>query len=205
MWIFGWLRLFDLYHQVRLRPNFGGIGEDLRACLMIILIRKRTAGAGVGFNQNPMASFAQRHHTARNQTNSRFVIFDFFRDADDHLGRSVLGDSGGAGACDCAVIRFGPRPWQSTRANSVCRPREVLVSLKTFQSLRGIRAPFSIRLAVQVSLADQRLLDLFVSIGRGRTWDERRLFFGPCTSVICISALSISPPYTWALVFGLLE
>ena len=113
MRIFRGLRLFHLHYQVRFGPNIGRIGENLGASVAIILVRKRTAFARVRFHQDLVAGFAQRNYAAWNQANTRFVIFYFLGDADDHRGKSVLGASGagsGSGACDCAVIRFGPRP-----------------------------------------------------------------------------------------------
>ena len=43
---------------------------------------------------------------------------------------------------------------------------EVLVGLKTFERVGGVRAPFAVRLAVKVALARQRLLDFLVAIRR---------------------------------------
>ena len=60
------------------------VGEDFRACVDVFAVGDGAAGAGLGLHQHPMAGFAQRRYAARNQADARFVILNFFRDADDH-------------------------------------------------------------------------------------------------------------------------
>ena len=91
-----------------------GAGQDFRARFDVFAVGDGTAGAGLGFDQHAMPGFAQRGYAARNQPDARFVIFDFFGDADDHLGGSRREERLASWACgaasDFAVRRLGPRP-----------------------------------------------------------------------------------------------
>ena len=47
-------------------------------------IGERAACARGGLDQHLVARLAQRRHAAGHQAYARFMIFDFFRNADDH-------------------------------------------------------------------------------------------------------------------------
>jgi hypothetical protein len=78
------LRFFDLDHQVRAPPDFRRGGQDDRAGFDILGVRERAAGARGGLDQDLVAGLAQRRRAAGNQAHPRFMIFHFFRNADNH-------------------------------------------------------------------------------------------------------------------------
>jgi len=94
--VFGRLRFLHLDDQIGLTPNLGGIEQDFRACVHVFAVGDGTAGARLRFHQHAMAGFTQRGYAARNQPDARFVIFNFFGDANYHWG--------GAGGATVGVL-----------------------------------------------------------------------------------------------------
>ena len=64
--------------------NVGCKGNDGCAGVRVLFVRESAALARMGLDQDLMPRFTQSRGAARNQADARFVIFDFFRDADDH-------------------------------------------------------------------------------------------------------------------------
>ncbi len=106
MRVFGRLRFLDLDDQFGLIPNVAGSRQDFGARVEVFAIGDGASGAGLRFDQHAMPGFAQRGYAARNQSDARFVIFDFLGDADDHWGL-VGGEGQGTGTALHPIWRSG--------------------------------------------------------------------------------------------------
>jgi hypothetical protein len=58
--------------------------------MRVFLVGKRTGFTCVHFDQDFVARLTQGRNAGRDQAHARFVIFDFFWDADDHVVMSPL-------------------------------------------------------------------------------------------------------------------
>ena len=83
--VLGGLRFLDLHDEVGSRPDVGGEGNDGGAGVSVLFVGESAAFTRVGLDKDFMPRFAQRGRGARDETDTRFVILDFFRDADDHI------------------------------------------------------------------------------------------------------------------------
>ena len=85
----------------------GGGGNDGGAGLCVFLIGEGAAFAGMRFDQDFVAGFAQGRRAAGHEADARFVIFNFFRNADDH--KVVIAP--GAGGRPEVVRPSRSEPW----------------------------------------------------------------------------------------------
>ena len=96
--VFGRLGLFDLDDEVGAGPDFGSCREYCGAGTRIFVVGEGAAFAGVSFDENFVARFAEGSHAAGDKSNACFVIFDFFGNAYDHAlygDRERLFEGGG--------------------------------------------------------------------------------------------------------------
>ncbi len=76
--------LLDLDHHVGLAPGVAGVADHLRAGVLVLGVGKTGLRAGLGLDQNLVAGFGERLYASRRNANARFVVLDFFGNADDH-------------------------------------------------------------------------------------------------------------------------
>src|ERR1017187_271245 len=84
MFVLGLLRFFHFHHQIGLAPDFGRALHDGPARLHVLAIGNGAALAGLGFHQYLVARLPQGGDAAGHQPDARLVVFDLFRNADDH-------------------------------------------------------------------------------------------------------------------------
>src|SRR5947208_1214532 len=82
--VFGRLRLFDLYDQVRLFEHRRMVRYQGYSSLAVIGIGIACAGSRVALDEDLMAALDQLIGRRRQKRDAIFLAFDFFRDTDDH-------------------------------------------------------------------------------------------------------------------------
>ena len=88
--VFGGQRLLDLHHQVGLLERRRVVAHQRRAGLGVIRIGIARAGAGVALDQHLVAALDELISRRGQQGHPVFLVFDFFRDADDHRRIGVM-------------------------------------------------------------------------------------------------------------------
>ena len=77
-------RLFDLDDHVGEAPDVGGVGDDLRANGLILLVGEGGQGACVVLDEDLVASVYQGFGAGRGYAYAAFVVFYFLGYADNH-------------------------------------------------------------------------------------------------------------------------
>jgi hypothetical protein len=84
--IFGRLRFLHLHDQPRPLEDCAVVGQHRRACMFVIGIGKSRAHARAVFHEHLVAAFDELIRRRWQQRHAVLVLFDFFWNADDHIG-----------------------------------------------------------------------------------------------------------------------
>ena len=85
MRVLGGLRLLNLDDEVRTAPYFGGGGEDGGPGGHVFGVGDGAAFTRVGLDEHLMPGFSQSDGAAGYESYASLVIFDLFRNSNDHM------------------------------------------------------------------------------------------------------------------------
>jgi len=163
--IFGGLGFLDFDNEVGSTPDLSRGWEDSGTGLNVLGIGNGTANASLGFHQHLMPMFMECGDHAWHATHSGFVIFDFFRNADDQLCdlRSYCGMFGSGfwlGSEATLPSCFGPRP-RRMRASAVIFPSgaSFFIALKLLHGGDGIGIPRAVYLTLEIAFVGEGLFE----------------------------------------------
>ena len=80
-------RLLDLHNHVGASKNFFCLIDNLCPGFDIFFVRITGADTGILFHQHWMAASGKQIRSRRQQRDALLLLFNFFRDADDHSGK----------------------------------------------------------------------------------------------------------------------